>query len=306
MTAPRQILPGKTYLITRRCSQRNYFLRPSAQINATCIFCLAYAAEMYGIQIHAFCFMSNHYHLVLTDPECRLPEFQQWLNEFLAKSVNAALGRWENLWAPGSYSAVTLGGVEELESAEDVLDKIVYTLTNPVAAGLVKFSHQWPGLLSSPHRIGGDGKTTGRPQGFFRRSGAVAESAELKLVVPPAFGDMSVDEFRALLVTKIKDKERSIHLEFEAKGKTFMGAKKVLAQSPFGRPETRALQRRLNPRIACRDKARREKLIQQLKDFLVDYRTAWEAFCQGVRDVVFPAGTYKHRVLYGVACENPP
>ena len=82
------------------------------------------------MELHALCFLANHYHIVLTDPNARLPEFMQWLNEFTAKSINALHGRWENLWACGSYSAVVL------ESAEDVLDKMVYTLCNPVTAGL--------------------------------------------------------------------------------------------------------------------------------------------------------------------------
>ena len=31
-----------------------------------------------------------------------------WLNECVAKCVNAELGRWESFWAPGSYSCVAL------------------------------------------------------------------------------------------------------------------------------------------------------------------------------------------------------
>ena len=64
MSYPRQVLPGATYLVTRRCTQRQFLLRPSAQTNAILLYCLARAAGLYGVEVHAYCFLSNHYHLV--------------------------------------------------------------------------------------------------------------------------------------------------------------------------------------------------------------------------------------------------
>ena len=57
---------------------------------------------------------------------------------------------------------------------------------------------------------------------------------------------------------------------------------------------------RLNPRIACKDKWRRIALLEELSRFLEDYRDAWQRFCDGERDVLFPDGTYEMRVLFGV------
>ena len=131
MTAPRRILPGATYLVTRRCSQRQLLLRPSKLTNQLVGYLLAVAARRYGVQIHAFCVMSNHLHLVLTDPAARLPAFSQYFASLVARSVNAALGRWESFWAPASYSAVSL------QTPTDVIEKAAYVLANPVAAGLV-------------------------------------------------------------------------------------------------------------------------------------------------------------------------
>ena len=99
MSAPRQILPGVTYLITRRCAQRQFLLRPSPRVNQIFRYCLAYAARRFDIRLHAYCVLSNHYHLVLTDPKARLPEFMHWLNAYLAKSLNEQLRRWEE--SPG-------------------------------------------------------------------------------------------------------------------------------------------------------------------------------------------------------------
>jgi hypothetical protein len=54
MTAPRQVLPGTTYLITRRCSQRQFLLRPSDVTNSIFLYVLALAAKRFGVEVHAF------------------------------------------------------------------------------------------------------------------------------------------------------------------------------------------------------------------------------------------------------------
>ncbi|MCK5797588.1 MAG: hypothetical protein KAI47_10415 [Deltaproteobacteria bacterium] len=48
---------------------------PSALTNQIVTYCLGIATGRYGIDVHAFCFMSTHYHLVATDPRGELPEF---------------------------------------------------------------------------------------------------------------------------------------------------------------------------------------------------------------------------------------
>ncbi len=75
MTAPREILPGTTYLVTRRCTQRQFLLRPSRATNQTFTYCLAVPAGTFGMLIHDYKVMSNHYHLILTDVRGQLPEF---------------------------------------------------------------------------------------------------------------------------------------------------------------------------------------------------------------------------------------
>ena len=49
MTAPRQVIPGSPYLVTRRCTQRQLLLRPDPIVNQVLRFCLAVAAERHGI-----------------------------------------------------------------------------------------------------------------------------------------------------------------------------------------------------------------------------------------------------------------
>jgi len=297
MSQPRQVLPGTTYLVSRRCAQRQFLLRPSRQVNRIFRFCLAVAAQRTGIQLHAYCAMSNHYHLVLTDPGARLPEFMHWMNKNVAKSINALLGRWEAVWAPGSYSAVRLA------DSEAVLKELVYVYTNPVDAGLVRRARDWPGALSLPSHMTAPPTKIRRTTGFFRDQGPVPSSAPLELSVPPVLRGGS--DLVQRLERMVRERERELQQQAQAKGLSFLGRKKVLRQSPWGRPRDAEPRRGLNPRIACRDKWKRIETIQRLKEFVAAYREARQRYLDGETHVRFPAGTYWLRVRLGVLCNGP-
>src|SRR5574338_543693 len=188
MTAPRQILPGSVYFVTRRCAQRQYLLRPSKTTNDVFTYLLAVAARRYGIRLHTFCVMSNHVHLLLTDTGARLPQFHQYLDSLLARVINSTLPHWESFWASGSYSAA------RLVAPEDIVREGAYILANPVKAGLVRHGHLWPGVWSDPARIGAGPIVVKRPQlRFFAKDSAMPESVELELAVPAGFA--SAEEF---------------------------------------------------------------------------------------------------------------
>jgi REP element-mobilizing transposase RayT len=295
VSLPRQVLAGSTYLVTRRCSERRFFLRPSKLTNDLLLYCLAVAAQRTGVLVHAFCALSDHYHLVVTDPSARLPEFMQWLDGTLARALNASYGHFEQFFAPGSYSAV------RLESPETTCQKIIYTLANPVASGLVKWAHHWPGLWSAPRQIGGEARLALRPLLFFDRDGELPERCALPLLRPPGFDDLSDAEFGTLIDRRLAQHQREIHRDFEAQGRSFLGRRAVLDQKPTDSPKTREPRFERNPRIAEKNKWLRIDAIARLQAFRRDYRAAWLAFKAGARRrVVFPAGTYLLHVQLGL------
>ncbi|HZZ85342.1 MAG TPA: hypothetical protein VFE30_12445 [Anaeromyxobacteraceae bacterium] len=294
MTAPRQVLPGTTYLVTRRCSERRFFLRPSKATNAIFLYVLAVAARMYGVRVHALCVLSNHYHLVLTDADGRLPAFMQYLDGLVARAVNASLGRWEGFWsADASYSAVSQG------DAGDVVRKIAYTLANPASAGLVRTGREWPGLWSAPEQLATATLLAPRPDVFF--SPAMPESATLELALPP--GLSSVEELQRLVIAAMAGLEEQHRARAPERG--FLGRSRVLAQKPFSRPAPGESRRKLNPRIAARDKWKRIEAIGRLRAFLDAYRVALAELRSGLRDALFPAGTYQLRIEHNLRCTAP-
>ena len=284
MTRPLPVLPGKTYLISRRCTQRQFLLTPSAIINQILIYLIAVAANRKGVLVHAVCVMGNHLHLVVTDSHGEISEFCRWLFEFVAKCVNAYLGRWESVFAPGSYSRV------ELLDDNAVLNKIVYTLCNPVQAGLVNKGKNWPGVRLGPWQQRKH-KTALRPN-FFRPDGPLPPKATISLFKPPAFSHLTEQEYLQMVNQAVSEREEQVRLNRISEGKSFLGVAAVQSQSPQATPWTKEERWFLNPRIASHDKWRRIQALQQDREWLERYRDALTAYRQGNSTVLFPVGTY--------------
>lgn len=292
MTTPRQVLRGNTILLTRRCALRNYLLRPGRLTNEVFGYVLAVAARRHGILLHAYCVLSNHYHLVVTDPRAHLPRFVQFLNATVARALNAALDREDFFWDSRPYSAVVL------PTPADAADKAAYALANPVAAGLVERGAQWPGLWSNPAQLGSGRVEVRRPEGFFDPDGVLPEREVLELTVPPGFE--SAEAFRAQVEAGLEDRESLARRTI----KRFLGVAKVLAQRVTGRPAEPPPRGELRPLVASRDARKRVEVLGRLRAFLGDYREALCAWRARVPGVVFPAGTYQLRVEHGVPCAD--
>ena len=183
MTLPREVIPGRFYMVTRRCTQRLFLLRPDAETNNAFLYCLAEAAHRFGIDVILPCAMSNHHHTVIYDPHGTLPAFTEHFHKLLAKCQNALRGRWENLWSSEQVCVV------RLVDPADVMRKLVYAATNPVKDRLVERVHHWPGVNGLAALLAQRPLHATRPRHFFRRDGAMPAAVTLQLVLPPELGD---------------------------------------------------------------------------------------------------------------------
>ncbi len=302
MTAPRQVIPGTTYMVTRRCSQRQFLLRPSKEVNQVFLYLLAYSSNRFSVDVHAYCVLSNHYHLIVTDRLGNLPAFMQLLNCLVARALNAYYRRSENMWSPGSYNAVALVG------EEDVIDKLIYVLSNPVEAGLVSHGEHWPGLRSSPRDFGSH-RAVEQPSFFFQPDGDAPDRAILSISSPPRHEGSSEDEFMNSIEEKLDAREAELRIRQTRKGREFLGAKSVLKQSiqtQARSTDAGSRRKQIVPRFACREKQKRVEALARYRQFLREYRDALRDFCGGLRNVVFPYGTYWMRVQFAVQCASMP
>lgn len=59
MTENREVLPKRFYMLSRRCTQRQFWLRPDDELNQIWLYCLAEAASRYEIDVVFTSVMSN-------------------------------------------------------------------------------------------------------------------------------------------------------------------------------------------------------------------------------------------------------
>ena len=280
---PRQVLPRQFYLITRRCSQRQFLLRPDPVTNNAFLYCLIDAALRFEIDVLLPCVMSNHYHAVVYDRAGRYPEFIEHLHKLVARSQNALRGRWENLWSSEQTCVVKLVG------REAVMDKLVYTATNPVHDHLVERVHHWPGVNGLAALLTGRSLRATRPLHFFRRPGPMPEAVEMMLTIPPELGP--ADAVLAELRDRVRAVEHERAIDRQRTGRRVQGRRAVLAQSWRDHPGTREPRRNLRPRVATRSKWGRIEALGRNQEFADEYASARQRWRDGAA-VVFPAGTY--------------
>ncbi len=258
-------------------------LRPDPALNQLFLYSLALAVRRYDVEIHAVAVMSNHYHMVLTDRSAVLPLFMGWLNSQLAKGIKRLRDWDEVVWEPNvPFSAV------ELQGQAEVLDKVAYTLLNPVSAGLVNNPAEWPGVLSTPQNLQRGSMQVSRPKVWYRQE--LPESLALPLTIPFFFADQRgyLDALRALLASRLKELE----VERMREGRQVLGREAVGVTPCTARPTTPKKTFGRRPKFSALTRAAWQKALDRLRGFRAAYRSAYSAWRSGDRDVEFPPGTW--------------
>jgi REP element-mobilizing transposase RayT len=295
MSLPREVLPGRFYLVTRRCTQRQFLLRPDDATNEAFLYCLGTAAQRFGIDVILPCAMSNHHHTVIFDRQGNYPAFLELFHKLVAKSQNALRGRWENFWSSEQVCVV------RLVDPDDVMRKLVYVATNPVKDRLVERVHQWPGVNGLSALLAQRPIRVRRPAHFFRPAGPMPPSVTLNLVVPSELG--SRDEILHALRDQVHAVEARVAKERACTGARVLGRRAVLRQSWRESPSSREPRRNLRPRIAARSQWARIEALLRNRAFLIAYREAWTRWIAG-DTAGFPVGTYRLRRLVSEPLAN--
>jgi hypothetical protein len=283
-------------MITRRCSERRFLLRPDHETNNAFIYCLAVAAQRFGIQVIFTYAAANHHHTGIFDAEGRFPDFMAYFHKYVAKCQNALRGRFENFWSSEHASVV------RLVEPDDILEKMIYALTNPVKDPLVEHVWEWPGVNSYGATADGTILTATRPAHFFRKDGTMPETITLSIARPQGFEKMSGEEFAAFIKTRVAAAEKSAAADRRAKGISVFGRERILKQDWRARPKSAEPHFKLSPRVAAMSKWARIEALTRNMDFLAAYVAAKNDFARGSRDVVFPAGTWWLRKHVKVRC----
>ncbi|MCG8554759.1 MAG: transposase, partial [Proteobacteria bacterium] len=241
----RCVVAGQTVLVSRRCDDRRFLLRPDERINQVLLYCLAVFANKYGVLVHQFSAMSNHIHGTYTDTRGVLPDFLRDFGKETAlalKHLRPKRGCW---WDSDEKPAV-----QALLTESSILDKMAYGYVNPTAAGLVSDPEQWPGVNLAPEQVGTCIQVE-RPDFYFKNETKFPERVTLHIAPPPSF-DGRVEWLRQAVRNVANEAIAQARAKLRAAGRWFLGVRGVVTTDPYARPGSEERAQAFIPALAAR------------------------------------------------------
>jgi hypothetical protein len=300
----RPVIPGQSFKLTFRCHEQRLFLATGEEpelIRELYGYLLGLALLKYGLLFHGGIQMGNHQHLDLTDVKARRPHFKAYFHGFLARALNSIRGRTGDFWESGG-SCDTIRDNDE----ESVMD-LVYTDTNAVSAGLVKWPHLWEGFHSAGWAFG-ETRTYHRPKisWFDTVEGDWPDTVTITRTRPPCLAHLTDEEATEFLEERTLRRCVDQHHKMKVQRRRFKQPTKLAREKWWKRPRSSTNDFGVKPRIAVRCKYRRLAMIQRNLEWEAQYAEADEAFARGNRDVEYPYGTWLQQVRYRVNVAPSP
>lgn len=128
-------IAGGLYHVTSRGDRREDIYHDDTDRMAW-LAVLAQTCERYHWQVHAWCQMSNHYHLIIETVEGNLSAGMRQLNGVYTQDLNRRHRRTGHVFQ-GRYKAILV------ERDRYLLELARYVVLNPVRAAMVKHTRQW-------------------------------------------------------------------------------------------------------------------------------------------------------------------
>ena len=132
----RIVYPGAYYHVTSRGNEQKDVFK-SRRDREKFLEYLASATERYGAAIHAYCLMSNHYHLLLETPEGNLSQIMRHINGAYTTYFNIKRKRAGHLFQ-GRFKAILV------EADEYAVELSRYIHLNPVRVGMAGKPGEYP------------------------------------------------------------------------------------------------------------------------------------------------------------------
>lgn len=287
--------------VTSRTVHGRFLLKPSRELRPIVIGVLARAASLFPVDIHAFVFLSNHYHLLLSvDDARRLSQFMNYLNSNLAREAGRLYGWKEKFWGR-RYQAIVVSGEDRAQ-----VDRLRYILSHGCKEGLVSKPGDWPGAncveaLTTGSTLSGlwfdrTREYAARVRGERVHRAQFAIRVGFRLVPLPCWANLSQEQHRRLareVVARLEEETREHHTR---KGSRPLGRAAVLNQHPHDSPRT--LKREKAPAFHAATKAVRRELTDAYRWFLSSYREAATRLREGNLRAEFPPGCFPPRLPF--------
>lgn len=262
-------------------------------------YCLAYAAKLHGVIVHAACLMSTHSHEVITDVRGEFPRFLQTFHRNLALCTKAYRGWPEEVFNKKSSA------VHALLTPDAIIESIAYLIANPVEALAVRYARDWPGAQTLPGDIGTRVIHVKRPAHYFDPNNPEwPDTIELRLEMPPALElDYGLELAQERIADRVRQRQHQAWNKARRTGIGFVGAKRVVRFAHTKRAKSYEVFGGLSPQFsAAGHRGAASAAVRRLRTFRARYREALARWTGGDREVCFPDGTWWMRVCHGARC----
>lgn len=216
-----------------RTNDARLYLRPSPALNAAILGIIGRALALYPVSLHAFVFLSNHWHALVTPCDGQaLARFLQYVNANVAKAAQALNGVRGKVWQSRSSVIHVLD-----EKAQ--LARLRYLLAHGTKEGLVASPLLWPGVTSA-RALAGDEVLIGEwvdrtRKRRLERGKRTPDPSEYTTRYPIELTPLPVHA--QLSETERKQEVRVMLAEIEGEHPgPHLGAAAVLAQDPNSEP----------------------------------------------------------------------
>lgn len=129
--------PERPYHISGRCRNKDWFDIPIAEVWVIMENHLYFLSKAFGITIHAFVLMDNHFHLMASSPQGNLSQGMQYFMGATSRDIQKLSGRINQVWGSRFFRS-------ELDSYWSYVNCYKYTYRNPVEAKLCKEVESYP------------------------------------------------------------------------------------------------------------------------------------------------------------------
>ena len=292
---------GQVFFITGRVRKGLPFVARES-VKRVLLGILSRAQGFYPVQICAFVFMGNHYHIIITGQSVHISPFMNYVQGEIAKAMQKLI--------PGVYKGWFWEGrfkEQILVTAEDVIEKMGYIYLNPVRARLVNRVQEYPVLNSYSYLRRGklsflskwipSSQLSGLPERYNRKEDLKLTASFLKL--SPSTELLTIDPFAWFPslneeLNKEQVTERLLQWVAQEEDKLMsnpvLGVASLIAQTL--RKEFTPGAKDYTPYLICCDSALRKLEILSYREFCQACREAWELLKRGL-SYIWPNGAYR-------------
>jgi REP element-mobilizing transposase RayT len=231
--------PQTIYFLTSRTLHSRFFMVPGKKTNELLGGILARAVRRCEVELFAYVFTSNHFHLMVRAPSpVAMSKFMQQLQSNIAIKVGRLVG-WRGRFFERRYSA------EPIVDDGAQVERLVYILSHGVKEGVVSAVRKWPGISCAQALLEGATSSPQRWRNWTRRwkmeveekvsvgrfeEECPSEVETLMLTPLPAWRGLSAAERAERVARLIAD------IDAAAPNKVGLSARRIMAQHPHRKP----------------------------------------------------------------------